>query len=209
MGLWMFRALFAVLLIVAAFSLKPFDISSQLALVVGVSLAISIILFEVKARHYSARVLIGAVAGSLVGILAAALMSVVIGNMTAFSSRTESFFQFLALIALIYVGLSVGATKGDLLNLSFAGFKKKPSLQKSPQDPRYQRHHRRTCCRHPGYRFPGGPAATPTVRSSRAADGGRFSRFHEEKPGTTGPGHHGQDPEKVGRLGQDYRPGLP
>jgi len=49
---------------------------------------------------------------------------VVIGNMTVFSSKTESFIQFLTLIALVYVGMSVGATKGDLLNLSFAGLQK-------------------------------------------------------------------------------------
>ena len=130
MGLWMFRAIFSILLIVATLSLRPFDLSSQLALVVGVSLAISIILFEVKARHYSARVLIGAAAGSLVGILAAALVSMVIGNMTAFSSRTESFFQFLTLITLIYLGLSVGASKGDLLNLSFDGLKRDRASRK-------------------------------------------------------------------------------
>lgn len=130
MGLWLFRAIFAILVIVVTFSLKPFDLSSELALMVGVSLAIAIIYFEVKARHHSARVLIGAALGSLVGILSASLLSVVIGNMTVFSSQTESFFQFLTLIALVYVGMSVGATKGDLLNLSFDGLKKERTSKK-------------------------------------------------------------------------------
>ena len=130
MGLWLFRAIFAILLIVAAFSLRPFDLSSELALIVGISLAIAIILLEVKIRHHSARVLIGAALGSLVGILSASLVSVVIENMTVFSSKTESFFQFLTLIALVYVGMSVGAAKDELLNLSFDGLKRNRTSRK-------------------------------------------------------------------------------
>ncbi|MEE8349078.1 MAG: PIN domain-containing protein [Acidobacteriota bacterium] len=121
MGLWLFRAIFAILLIVGTFSLRPFDLPSELALIVGISLAVAIVFFEVKARHHSARVLVGAAVGALAGILSAALVSVVIGNVTVFSSKTESFFQFLTLLAMVYIGLSVGATKGELLNLSFAG----------------------------------------------------------------------------------------
>lgn len=125
MGLWLYRAICAILLIGAAFSLKPFDLSSELALIVGIFLAIAIILFEVRARHHSSRVLIGATLGSLAGILAASLVSIVIGNITVFSSRTESFLQLLALIALVFIGMSVGATKGDLLNLSLGRLKRK------------------------------------------------------------------------------------
>ena len=125
MGLWLYRAIFAILLIGATFSLKPFALSSELALIVGIFLAIAIILFEVRARHHSSRVLIGATLGSLAGILAASLVSIVIGNITVFSSRTESFLQLLALIALVFIGMSVGATKGDLLNLSLGRLKRK------------------------------------------------------------------------------------
>ncbi|MEE2839725.1 MAG: PIN domain-containing protein [Acidobacteriota bacterium] len=125
MGLWLYRTIFAILLIGATFSLKPFDLSSELALIVGIFLAIAIILFEVRARHHSSRVLIGATLGSLAGILAASLVSIVIGNITVFSSRTESFLQLLALIALVFIGMSVGATKGDLLNLSLGRLKRK------------------------------------------------------------------------------------
>ena len=125
MGLWLYRAICAILLIGAAFSLKPFDLSSELALIVGIFLAIAIILFEVRARHHSSRVLIGATLGSLAGILAASLVSIVISNITVFSSRTESFLQLLALIALVFIGMSVGATKGDLLNLSLGRLTRK------------------------------------------------------------------------------------
>jgi uncharacterized protein YacL len=125
MGLWLYRAIFAILLIGATFSLKPFDLSSELALIVGLFLAIAIILFEVRARHHSSRVLIGATLGSLAGILAASLVSIVIGNISVFSPRTESFLQLLTLIALAFIGMSVGATKGDLLNLSFGRLKRK------------------------------------------------------------------------------------
>ena len=125
MGLWLYRAIFAILLIGATFSLKPFDLSSELALIVGLFQAIAIILFEVRVRQHSSRVLIGATLGSLAGILAASLVSIVIGNITVFSSRTESFLQLLALISLVFIGMSVGATKGDLLNLSLGRLKRK------------------------------------------------------------------------------------
>jgi uncharacterized protein YacL len=131
--LWLFRTIFAILLIVGTFSLRPFDLSSDWALFFGVSLAIAIIFLEFKARYHSARVLIGAVLGSLVGLLSASLVSVMIENMTVFSSRTESFLQFLTLIALVYVGISVGATKGNLLNLSFDGLKKDRTSRKHPK----------------------------------------------------------------------------
>ncbi len=126
MGLWLYRAIFSILLIGAAFSLKPFNLSSELALLVGSFLAIAIIVFEVRARHHSSRVLIGATLGSLAGILAASLVSVVIGNITVFSPGTESFFQLLTLVALVFIGMSVGATKGDLLNLSLGKLKRNP-----------------------------------------------------------------------------------
>ena len=124
MRLWLFRTVFAILITVAAVSLRPFDLPLELALGVGMSLSAAIIFFEVKARHHSARVLIGAALGSLVGIIAASLVSVVIENIAVLSPKTESFVQFFTLIALVHIGMSVGATKGSLLNVSFEGLKK-------------------------------------------------------------------------------------
>lgn len=122
MGLWLIRAIFAVVLTAGTFFLRPFDLASELALILGLLLSIVIILFEMGLRHRSLKTLIGAALGSILGILGAFLAGLVIHNMTFLSSKTESFLQLFILAVMFYVGLVVGMTKGELINLGFGGF---------------------------------------------------------------------------------------
>jgi uncharacterized protein YacL len=121
MGLWLVRALFAVFFTAATYFLQPFDFSRPLALAVGLVLSAAIIVFEINVRQCSLKTLIGAAIGSILGIVGATLISLIIGKMTFFSANTGTFLQVLILAVMGYVGLVMGITKGELLNLNFGG----------------------------------------------------------------------------------------
>ena len=64
--------------------------------------------------------LIGAAIGSILGIVGAFLFSNVIGK-SIMPGSTQSFLMLSVMLFMAYVGLIVGANKGDLLNLSALG----------------------------------------------------------------------------------------
>ena len=86
----------------------------------GLVLGGAVILFEVRLRAISLKRLIGAALGSVLGIIGAYLFSVVIRNAVPIGSL-QSFLQLLVMLVMAYVGLIVGAAKGDLLNLAALG----------------------------------------------------------------------------------------
>src|SRR5438128_1501203 len=64
--------------------------------------------------------LIGAAIGSILGIFGAYLFALVIRNSLP-EGATRSFLQIMVMLLMAYVGLIVGANKGDLLNLAALG----------------------------------------------------------------------------------------
>jgi uncharacterized protein YacL len=91
-----------------------------LAAAVGAVTSAAIIIFEVRLRKTSLKQLIGAAIGSILGITGAAM----IGSMlveTTMDPETKSFLQIGLFLFMGYVGLVMGANKGDLLNLSALG----------------------------------------------------------------------------------------
>ncbi len=86
----------------------------------GLALGLAVILFELRLRQVSLKRLIGAVIGSILGIIGAYLFSLVIRNSVT-PGATQSFLQLFVMLLMAYVGLTVGAGKGDLLNLSALG----------------------------------------------------------------------------------------
>jgi len=114
------RIVFILVLAVACMLLQPFGLSRQAATAAGLVLGAAVILFELRLRAVSLRRLIGAAIGSVLGILGAYLFSLVIRNSVPAGS-TQSFLQLLVMLLMAYVGLVVGANKGDLLNLSALG----------------------------------------------------------------------------------------
>jgi uncharacterized protein YacL len=87
---------------------------------VGGVIGIAVILFEMRLHKVSLKRLIGAAIGSVLGILGAYLFSLVIRNSISAGS-TQSFLQLLVMLLMAYIGLIVGANKGDLLNLAALG----------------------------------------------------------------------------------------
>ncbi|MGA9207479.1 MAG: PIN domain nuclease, partial [Terriglobales bacterium] len=120
MDLVIIRIAFILVLAVACMLLQPFGLSRQAATAAGLVLGAAVILFELRLRTVSLKRLIGAAIGSVLGILGAYLFSLVIRNSLP-AGNTQSFLQLLVMLLMAYVGLVVGANKGDLLNLSALG----------------------------------------------------------------------------------------
>jgi uncharacterized protein YacL len=86
----------------------------------GILCGIAVVLFELRLRRISLKRLIGAAIGSILGIAGAYLFSLVIRN-SIHEGPTQSFLQLFVMLIMAYVGLVVGAGKGDLLNLAALG----------------------------------------------------------------------------------------
>jgi uncharacterized protein YacL len=120
MDLVLIRAVFVLVVAVAGYVLQPFGLRANWGAAAGLAIGACIILFEMRLRAVSLKRLIGAAIGSVLGIFGAYLFSLVIRNSIA-PSASQSFLQLLVMLLMAYVGLIVGATKGDLLNLAALG----------------------------------------------------------------------------------------
>ena len=120
MDLVVVRFLLVLIIAVTCYLTDPFDLPARLDAGVGALIGLGIVLFEWRLRRVSLKRLIGAAIGSVLGIFGAYLFSLVIRNSVA-PGHTQSFLQILVMLLMAYVGLVVGANKGDLLNLSALG----------------------------------------------------------------------------------------
>jgi uncharacterized protein YacL len=123
MDLIIIRLVFISVVAVACYHLKPFGLTNLpawTAACVGAVIGVMVVWFEARLRVVSLKRLIGAVIGSILGILGAYLFSVVIKNSIT-HSETQRFLMLMVMLLMSYVGLIVGANKGDLLNLAALG----------------------------------------------------------------------------------------
>jgi uncharacterized protein YacL len=114
------RFLFVLIVGFISFKIHPFNLPSNLDAAVGLLIGTAIIVFEWRLRAMSLKRLIGAAIGSVLGIVGAYLFALVIRNSLP-ASPTQSFLQIMVMMIMAYVGLAVGANKGDLLNLAALG----------------------------------------------------------------------------------------
>jgi uncharacterized protein YacL len=86
-------------------------------------IALAIIFFEVRIRRASLKTLIGAAVGSIMGIIGAYLIGSLISRQEsmAVAPETKTFLTLSLTFFMAYVGLMVGAAKGDYLDLSALG----------------------------------------------------------------------------------------
>ena len=120
-SLLIIRVCFVFLLSAAAWFLRPFDLPAPYSAATGLGLGLLIVLFEFQVRKTTLKRLIGAAFGSLMGIFGAYLISLILGHAFPAGSTTLSFFEILLLLWMAYVGLLVGASKGEMLNLGALG----------------------------------------------------------------------------------------
>jgi uncharacterized protein YacL len=120
MDLILVRVVFFLVLSAACYFLRPFGLSIIPSVLAGAAAAALVIVFELRVRALSLKRLIGAVAGSLLGIAGGYLITLVL-HLSLPPSNTQSLLQIFVLLLMSYVGLVVGASKGDLLNLGALG----------------------------------------------------------------------------------------
>jgi len=116
----MVRLIFSIACVAAGFHFHPFGLSNLVAAGVGLLFSISVFLFEIRLQRASLRRLIGGAIGSILGILGAYLMGLVLA-WTTIPEGSRSFLDVALLLVMTYIGLVLGASKGDMLNLSALG----------------------------------------------------------------------------------------
>src|ERR1041384_6787888 len=97
--------------------------SKLVSAVVAAVIACAIIFFEVRIRRASLKTLIGAAVGSILGIIGAYLIGSLISSQESLAVAPEmkTFLTLALTFFMAYVGLMVGAAKGDYLDLSALG----------------------------------------------------------------------------------------
>jgi uncharacterized protein YacL len=100
--------------------LLPFGPDERINTAIGTLLGAGIVIFEWRLHRISLKRLIGAAIGSILGIFGAYLFALIIHNSFA-EGHFRSFLEIMVMLLMAYVGLIVGANKGDLLNLAALG----------------------------------------------------------------------------------------
>jgi uncharacterized protein YacL len=120
MDLIFIRIAFVLVLSVVGYSFRPFGLPSWASAVAGAIAGVLVLFFEVRVRTMSLKRLLGAVMGSILGVFGAYLVSLVLRNSLP-SGRMQSLLEIFVLLLVSYLGLVVGASKGDMLNLGALG----------------------------------------------------------------------------------------
>jgi uncharacterized protein YacL len=117
------RVVFAAFLVIAGYVLHPIPGRRLFSIGAAAMIAVAIVLFEVRIRRASLKTLIGAAVGSILGIVGAYLIGSLIASQesAAVLPETRAFLTLVLIVFMAYIGLMVGAAKGDYLDLSALG----------------------------------------------------------------------------------------
>src|SRR5437660_859881 len=117
------RFVFTGILLAAGYVLHPIPGHRLISTGAAGLIAIAIIFFEMRIRRSSLKTLIGAAVGSILGIIGAYLIGSLISSQEsmAVAPETKTFLTLALTFFMAYVGLMVGAAKGDYLELSALG----------------------------------------------------------------------------------------
>jgi uncharacterized protein YacL len=114
------RAAIVVLLSSLAYYFDPFPVSAPAAAVFGLAMAGVVILLERRLKQASLSRLLGAAIGGITALIASLLISLVL-RQSAGPAQLTHFVSLVILSLAIYLGIAVGAKKGEMLNLSALG----------------------------------------------------------------------------------------
>ncbi len=113
------RVFFVIVVTGCGAVLQPAGLVSWQGALVGCLFGLFAIFFESRVSQISLKRIIGAAAGSFLGIAGAYLISLVLG--AALPRDIAPFLQVSILLLMGFCGLTVGAAKGEMLNLSALG----------------------------------------------------------------------------------------
>jgi len=122
------RVVFTGILVGAAYKLEPvpglFGLPAGLSsALVAAAIVAAIIFFEMRIQQASLKTLIGAAIGSVLGIVGGVLIGFLITSQQVGqgSGNTKAYLTLAMAFIMAYIGLMVGAAKGDYLDLSALG----------------------------------------------------------------------------------------
>ncbi len=125
---FLIRLVFIGILVGSGYALHPvpgyFGLDERVtSAIVAALVALVIILFELRIQRASLKTLIGAAIGSILGIAGGTLIGFLISYQEsgAVSANTKTFLTLALAFLMAYIGLMVGAAKGDYLDLSALG----------------------------------------------------------------------------------------
>ncbi len=124
LGSWwdqlLIRLVFSGACIAAGFHFHPFGLTPLAAGIAGLLFSLAVLIVETRLQGASLRRLIGAVMGLGLGVMGAYLVELVFAH-TSIPEDARSFLGVVLLLMLAYLGLVIGANKGDMLNLQALG----------------------------------------------------------------------------------------
>ena len=123
---------FVALLAMVGYLLNPLSRTTHLAetvgyearqiisAILGILIALVVIAFEMRTRQASLKTLIGAAIGSILGIIGSYLIGMLISTQetTAVTAEMKTFLTVALAFFMAYIGLMVGAAKGEFETLS-------------------------------------------------------------------------------------------
>ena len=113
--LWVLRVIVVAISAGLTAKFQPFGLHLALSALTGLAIGGVLILIERRLREATLGRLLGAGTGALLGIVSAFLMSFIVG--ASFGPASAAAAQVISLVGLTYLGVVVGASKGDLINL--------------------------------------------------------------------------------------------
>ncbi len=113
--LWVLRVILVAISAGLAAQLQLFSLHPAMSGAIGAAIGGVLILTERRLREASLGRLLGAAVGAVAGIVCAFLIASIVR--ASMGPEAAAAFQMIGLIGLTYIGVSVGAAKGDLLNL--------------------------------------------------------------------------------------------
>src|SRR5580698_364271 len=116
---WLVRLFIAACATAFCYKLAPFGLGDLPRAALGFLLAVVILLAELRLRRAETGVLLGGALGTVLGMFAALLVTLVISH-TNEAQPTKSFLEYAALFAFAYLGLVLGSERGGELKASSA-----------------------------------------------------------------------------------------
>src|SRR5918997_688084 len=137
------RLIFTAILVGAGYLLRPLPGHPAVSAAAGLLVAAAIILFEMRIQRASLKTLIGAAVGSILGIIGAYLIGSLVTSLNprSISPERQTFLVLALTFLMAYIGLVVGAAKGEFLELSAMGgiFSELQQVADSPDSSKRQR----------------------------------------------------------------------
>jgi len=112
---WVIRIAFVGASVALGYLLQPFHVQGLPAAGLGFFIAMVVLLAELRLRHAEISGLVGGAIGGVLGLVASLLIALVVYR-TSEPEPTKSFFEFISLVSLGYLGLLVGTRCGRELH---------------------------------------------------------------------------------------------